>query len=150
LKVHAQVQVRELAALGVRQHIIGLEFPRMTWLLPERSANGKAVLNATAVNRQLALLQEARSRGVQAMERLLKQRLPLLRTLEVTTRGQDWVTHPLIGAAYTYVPAGSRGLPPVLREGPLVLAGSDYSDHSGWMEGALQSAETAVAEILRS
>jgi monoamine oxidase len=38
----------------------------------------------------------------------------------------------------------------VLREGPLVLAGSDYSDYSGWMEGALQSAEAAVSEILRT
>lgn len=150
LKVHAQVDAREFAALGIRQHIMGLEFPRMTWLLAERSATGKAVLNATAVNRQLALLQEARARGVQAMQRLLGQRLPLLRTLEVTTRGHDWVTDALIGAAYTYVAAGSRSLPPPLREGPLVLAGSDVSDHSGWMEGALQSAEAAVAEILRS
>lgn len=150
LKVHAQVDAREFAALGIRQHIMGFEFPRMTWLLPERSATGKAVLNATAVNRQLALLQEARSRGVQALDGLLRQRLPLLRTVEVRTRGEDWVTHPLIGAAYTYAPAGSRGSPPVLREGPLVLAGSDYSDDSGWMEGALQSAETAVAEVLRS
>jgi monoamine oxidase len=149
LKVHAQVDAQEFAALGIRQHIMGFEFPRMTWLLPERSANGKAVLNATAVHRQLALLQEARFRGVQDMDRLLRQRLPLLRTLEVTTRGEDWMTNPLIGGAYTYVPTGSRGSPPVLREGPLVLAGSDYSDYSGWMEGALQSAEAAVTEILR-
>ena len=60
------------------------------------------------------------------------------------------MTNPLIGGAYTYVPTGSQGSPPVLREGPLVLAGSDYSDYSGWMEGALQSAEAAVTEILRS
>lgn len=150
LKVHAQVDTREFAALGIRQHIMGLEFPRMTWILPERSASGKAVLNATAVNRQLPLLQEARFRGVQEMERLLRQRLDLLRTIEVTTRGEDWATNPLIGGAFTHVPAGSRGSPPVLREGPLVLAGSDYSEHSGWMEGALQSAEAAVTEILRS
>ncbi|WP_275100299.1 flavin monoamine oxidase family protein [Sedimenticola hydrogenitrophicus] len=149
LKVHAQVDAQEFAALGIRQHIMGFGFPRMTWLLPEHSANGKAVLNATAVNRQLPLLQEARFSGVQAMDRLLRQRLPLLRTVEVTTRGEDWVTNPLIGGAYTYVPAGSWGSPPVLREGPLVLAGSDYSDYSGWMEGALQSAEAAVTEILR-
>jgi monoamine oxidase len=150
LKVHAQVDAREFTALGIRQHIMGLEFPRMTWLLPERSANGKAVLSTTAVNRHLARLQEARFRGVQDMNRLLRQRLPLLRTLEVTTRGEDWENNPLIGGAYTYVPAGSRGSPPVLREGPLVLAGSDYSDYSGWMEGALQSAEAAVSEILRA
>jgi monoamine oxidase len=150
LKVHAQVDAQEFAALGIRQHIMGFGFPRMTWLLPERATNGKAVLNATAVNRQLPLLQEARFRGVQAMDRLLRQQLPLLRTVEVTTPGEDWVTNPLIGGAYTYVPAGSRGSPPVLREGPLVLAGSDYSDYSGWMEGALQSAEAAVTEILRS
>lgn len=150
LKVHGQVDAREFAALGIRQHIMGFEFPRMTWLLPEHSANGKAVLNATAVHRQLALVKEARFRGVQDMDRLLRQRLPLLRTLEVTTRGEDWENNPLIGGAYTYVPAGSRGSPPVLREGPLVLAGSDYSDYSGWMEGALQSAEVAVSEILRA
>jgi monoamine oxidase len=150
LKVHAQVDAQEFAALGIRQHIMGFGFPRMTWLLPERATNGKAVLNATAVNRQLPLLQEARFRGVQAMDRLLRQQLPLLRTVEVTTPGEDWVTNPLIGGAYTYVPAGSRGSPPVLREGPLVIAGSDYSDYSGWMEGALQSAEAAVTEILRA
>lgn len=150
LKVHAQVDTQEFAALGIRPHIMGFEFPRMTWLLPERSANGKALLSAAAVNRQLALLQEARLRGVQAMDRLLRQRLPLLRSLELRTRGEDWMSNPLIGGAYTYVPAGSRGPSPALREGPLVLAGADFSAYPGWMEGALQSAEVAVSEILRA
>jgi monoamine oxidase len=149
LKVHGQVDPGELAALGIRQHIMGFEFPRMTWLLPERSANGKAVLSATAVNQEIPLLQAARFRGVQDMDRLLRQQLPLLRSLAVKTRGEDWEHNPLIGGAYTYAPSGSQGAPPVLREGPLVLAGSDYSDYSGWMEGALQSAEAAVSEILR-
>lgn len=150
LKVHAQVDAQEFAALGIRPHIMGFEFPRMTWLLPERSANGKALLSAAAVNRQLALLQEARLRGVQGMDLLLRQRLPLLRSLEVRTRGEDWMSNPLIGGAYTYVPAGWRGPSPALGEGPLVLAGADCSDYPGWMEGALQSAEVAVSGILRS
>jgi monoamine oxidase len=149
-KVHAQIELAELEAGGISQHAMGLGFPRMTWTLPEMSSDGRVVLSATAVRQHLPLVQLARARGPKALDALLRARLPLFRTLQVPGSGTDLTADPLIGGAYTYVPAGTSLSPIPVSEDRLTLAGSDFSTHPGWMEGALESAERAVREILVS
>ncbi len=148
LKVHAQIQAAELQTLGVSQFAMALNFPHMTWALPEISPDGQMVLNAMAIGKAFALVQFQRARGLQGLERLLRERLHWFRTLRVATLGEDLNSNPLIGGAYTYTPAGTPCSPLPIRERLLTLAGSDFSQHPGWMEGALESAERAVQEIL--
>lgn len=150
LKVHAQIQAAELHRLGISQFAMALDFPHMTWALPEISPDGQIVLSARATGRDLALVQSRRSQGPQALEKLLRTRLHWFQTLHVTTLGENLNADPLIGGTYTYAPAGKPfSLLPV-RENRLTLAGSDFSRRPGWMEGALESAEQAVKEILAS
>jgi monoamine oxidase len=148
LKVHAQIRAAELRALGLSPFAMGLDFPRMTWALPETSPDGQIVLNAMARGEAIPLVQSRRAHGAQALGGLLRGRLNWLRTLRVTTLGEDMNSDPLIGAAYTYTPAGAPCAPLPVREDRITLAGSDLSQHPGWMEGALESAERAVNEIL--
>jgi len=148
LKVHAQLRAAELRALDLSPFAMGLDFPHMTWALPETSPDGDLVLNAMASGQAIPLVQSQRARGRRALEELLRGRLPWLRTLRVVTCGENLNADPLLGGAYTYPPAGAPGAPPPVREGRLSLAGSDLSEHSGWMEGALESAERAVREVL--
>ncbi len=150
LKVHAQIQAEEPHALGVSQFAMALDFPHMTWVLPEVSPDGQAVLNATVIDKALALVRSRRAHGSQALEQLLRARLPWLQTLRVATLGVDLNADPLIGGAYTYAPAGRPVSSPPVRENLLTLAGSDFSHHPGWMEGALESAERTVQAILAS
>jgi monoamine oxidase len=150
LKVHAQIQAAELRALGISQFAMGLDFPPMTWTLPETSPDGQVVLNAVARGKALALVQSQRARGSGALEELLRARLHWLRTLRVTTPGADLNSDPLFGGAYAYAPAAAPCAPLPVREHLLTLAGGDFSQSPGWMEGALESAERAVKEVLAS
>jgi monoamine oxidase len=144
LKVHAQIQSAEFHALGISQYAMGLDFPHMTWALPEISPDGQIVLNATASGKALALVQSQRARSSEALEKLLRARLHWFRTLRVATLGENWNSDPLIGGASAYTPAGKPFSPLPVSENLLTLAGSDFSQHPGWMEGALESAERAV------
>lgn len=150
LKVHAQVRRAELHALGINQFAMALDFPHMTWALPEISSAGRIILNATATGDSLNMVRSRRARGSQALEQLLRSRLHWFRTLRVATLGHDLNSDRLIGGAYTYAPAGQPFSFPPVRENLLTLAGSDFSHHPGWMEGALESAERAVKEVLAS
>jgi monoamine oxidase len=72
---------------------------------------------------------------------------------QITSFGTRVFTHdfnkdPLIRGTYTYRTTGAPARPKDGREGRLVLAGGDFSTRPGWMEGALESADTAVKEIL--
>ncbi|HET9598462.1 MAG TPA: FAD-dependent oxidoreductase [Anaeromyxobacteraceae bacterium] len=148
VKVHAQIRAAELHALGLSPFAMGLDFPRMTWALPEASPDGEVVLNAMASGAAIPLVQSHRARGAKALEELLRARLPWLRSLHVTTIGESLFSDPLLGGAYAYTPVGAPFAPPPVREHRLTLAGSDLSQQAGWMEGALESAERAVGEIL--
>jgi monoamine oxidase len=59
----------------------------------------------------------------------------------------DFATDPLVGGAYAYARSiGTRE--GVVRAGRVLFAGADLSDAPGWMEGAVRSAEQAVAAVL--
>ncbi|TXC66147.1 hypothetical protein FSC37_10060 [Piscinibacter aquaticus] len=67
---------------------------------------------------------------------------------------QDWATEPATAAAADRQPLfehpsyGAAGVPPAWRQ-RLLLAGTEFSsDHGGYLEGALDAAEVAVAALL--
>jgi monoamine oxidase len=99
----------------------------VSWRLPEVSADGGFI--------QQSLAWEPDPR---AFEKL---------TGPAGSFTHDFATDPLIGGAYAYARSGFDA-PGIVRAGRLVFAGADLSEDSGWMEGAVRSAEQAVAAVI--
>jgi monoamine oxidase len=144
LKISAIVPGAAAKAVG---YSAADRFPRATWPLPERAADGSFVLNTMAVREDLPTARAAAAGGPIALASFMNSALP-----EATPFAPRWFTHdwrhdPLAGGAYAFAksPAGLRTGP--VRAGRFILAGGDFSTRPGWMEGALESA-AHVAELL--
>jgi monoamine oxidase len=150
LKVHATYRSADLAAQGIQPWIMGFDFPRMTWPSAASSPDGRRVLNAMAVREDIAQVKAATDASPDGLLKLMASRLPQISSFGPSVFAHDFSEDPLIGGAYVYATPGAAPTRLPVRSGPLVIAGSDQSSLSGWMEGALASAESAVKEILTS
>ena len=123
------------------------EFPRVVWPSPRRLDDGCRVLNMMAVNEDVPLVAAAANGGVQGITALLEPRLPRLMPHARQILFHDFSADPLAGGAWTWPKNGAPPPKGLIRSGRLVFAGSDLSAYPGWMEGALASAEAAVATL---
>ncbi|HYC76913.1 MAG TPA: FAD-dependent oxidoreductase, partial [Planctomycetota bacterium] len=144
LKVSAHLPA---SARAVAEYSAADAFPRASWRLPETAADGPYVWNVMAVRDDVAPAREAWKTGAAGFAAYMARRAP-----DVAPHGPRWFAHdwkldPLAGGAYAWArtPAGLE--PGPLRAGPLWFAGGDLSSLPGWMEGALESAESVAAAV---
>jgi monoamine oxidase len=122
------------------------DYPRVTWPTPSRGRDGSRILNTMAVCEDVQELAGVLARGPESVRRLLETRLPEMAPLRGVT-WHDWSQDPLAGGVWIWHRNGAPNVSHPARAGRVVFAGSDLSSHSGWIEGALASAEAATALV---
>lgn len=120
-------------------------FPHAIW--PLGADDQHAVMNAFAVGPQIPRIQGAQRQGAAALHALLQEAMP-----DLDLRGQsvfchDFCSDPHVGGVAAYGVPGTAAGTGALRDGRILYASADLSEHSGWMEGALQAAEEALAAL---
>ncbi len=148
IKVCAEVPASTFAAEGRAEYTFRERFPRVSWRLPEETADGRFVYSTMAFRSDVAELRRAAAYGPDGVANLLASRAPEIAAVKPKVLTYDFASDPHIGAAVSYVraKAGLEGTP--IKDGRIVFAGGDISDAPGWMDGAVGIADAAADMLI--
>lgn len=148
VRIHVDYEEAELRRKDLNTTFAGLDFPRVTWASPVRTGPQRRVLSTVSFHDEIDLVRGVvASQGPAGLRSLLCERIPQVTTFGRRVWTADLNADPRIGGTFPYATPGAPATPTRVREGPLILAGGDFSSWPGSMEGALASAVRAAAEV---
>lgn len=142
-KAHLEV---DLATSQIHAYSMRSKCPRFLWPLPE-TVNGRTVLNGSWIDHEIGEILRARQGGEPLVRHVFEKAMGQSASSARALPGHDFAKDPLIGLTYTFALTEEAFRGGSVRQGRWIFAGSDFSTLSGWMEGALESAEDALAGL---